>query len=143
MGSRGSGRAESWKVAMIVCWVIWKARCKLVYEGKQPFIERLAQEIVRLAKEMLSHGISMRNRALIIAWSRPPDGVIKTNCDAAWCRVTRRGGIGTMARDSLGVVQGSNTGTRPVDSTEEAEADAILLAVRLAIHHRWPRVIIE
>lgn len=32
--SRRPDAAKSWPRLMIVCWVIWKSRCKLVFEGR-------------------------------------------------------------------------------------------------------------
>lgn len=40
-GSSRGAKQHEWNKNMIICWVIWKSRCKLVIEDTQPYVEHI------------------------------------------------------------------------------------------------------
>lgn len=42
-----------------------------------------------------------------ISWHVPRGMIVKINCDWSWCRTLRRAGMGSVMRDSEGILLGS------------------------------------
>ncbi|PQQ11302.1 uncharacterized protein Pyn_11853 [Prunus yedoensis var. nudiflora] len=40
-------------------------------------------------------------------WQKPPAGMVKINCDAAWKAMSQRGGVGWVLRDHFGLLIGA------------------------------------
>lgn len=81
-------QANAWNRNMVICWTIWKARCKLAFEGVQPFLEHLVQEVARTMIEInqtTTRSVKRRLPNHNNTWTRPIDDSMKINCDDAWC----------------------------------------------------------
>ena len=77
-------------------------------------------------------------------WKKPYFGVTKINTDATWCKDTLRSGIGWVARDFAGVLQGAGgLGSLLFMSADAAEAAAIKEALEFCIAQKFDKVIIE
>lgn len=141
---RRANEVHSWPRLMIVGWVVWKARCKFIFEGNPPVLDQVLREIDRLGQEMAkpprTHG---QQQQLMIAWYRPPRNTIKINCDASWSATTGRRGVAVIARDDSGHVVGGSSYVKPAISAEVMEAEAILAAVNLSYRMGWTRVMFE
>lgn len=99
---RGACQETAWHRTMITRWIIWRSRCKLMYDNQQPNVELIVQEVIRTTEErkVTQSEMATPNRPTISrGWERPGADIININCDAAWCANTRWGGIGVLARD--------------------------------------------
>lgn len=76
-------------------------------------------------------------------WKRQSQDAIKINCDATWCRSTKRGGIGVIARNHNGEVVGGYHGLEVADNDEYLEAHVVYEGIRLAVENRSGEVVIE
>ncbi|KAM2075262.1 hypothetical protein ACFX1T_038167 [Malus domestica] len=77
-------------------------------------------------------------------WHKPGFGTIKINTDAAWSKVTQRAGLGWVARDFAGVLQGvGGSGSMRFHSAAAAEAAAIREALEDCLLRGFGNVIIE
>lgn len=131
---------------MITSWSIWKSRCTLVFEHKQPSTTHLLEKIHKAATEMNifnSYRVAQGRTPTNDRWTRPDNNTIKINCDASRCPVTGQGGIGVIARGQDRHICGGWHGASNEGSIEELEAKAVLHAVQLAVEKRWPRTVIE
>lgn len=69
---------DSWRRYIVICWVIWKAMCKLVYENVQPYVDSIMHEIQSIMQEMIQLGPRTRQMTTVTAWSRPPNMLSKS-----------------------------------------------------------------
>lgn len=47
------------------------------------------------------------NTAELQRWHKPPAGLVKVNCDAAWSAQPLKGGVGWVIRDTFGLLLGA------------------------------------
>ncbi|CAN6541779.1 unnamed protein product [Malus baccata var. baccata] len=79
-----------------------------------------------------------------VCWKKPCFGMIKMNTDAAWCKASQRAGLGWVARDFAGVLQGAGgTGASSFHSAAAAEAAAIRGALEFCLLQGFVNVIVE
>ncbi|XP_050156314.1 uncharacterized protein LOC126630260 [Malus sylvestris] len=77
-------------------------------------------------------------------WKKPAFGMIKINTDAAWSKATHRAGLGWVARDFAGVLQGAGgSGSMSFHSASAAEAAAIRIALEGCLFRGFGNVVIE
>lgn len=68
----------------------------------------------------------------LVRWRRPAFGVLKFNCDGAWCAKTCKGGYGWVLRDFAGLLHAAGgEGGLFFSSTIVAEAAAIRAALQV------------
>ncbi|KAM1852989.1 hypothetical protein ACFX14_009013 [Malus domestica] len=80
----------------------------------------------------------------LVRWNRPPYGVLKINCDGAWCGKTRKGGYGWVVRDFAGLLQtASGEGGLFFNTEAMAEAAAIRVALLVCIELECEEVEVE
>ncbi|KAB2595083.1 hypothetical protein D8674_030533 [Pyrus ussuriensis x Pyrus communis] len=63
---------------------------------------------VYVGKGYLAEGLFKKESSFAgqrVRWKRPPYGVLKINCDGAWCGRTCKGGYGWVLRDFAGLLQ--------------------------------------
>lgn len=87
-------------------------------------------------------GARIRNASVHIpretqTWRRPNRRWIKINCDASWCRETKTGGIGVIARNADGCVVGGENLKASEWNIEALEAEDILVSVKFAREKDW------
>jgi hypothetical protein len=90
----------------IMLWSIWSERNMIREEGHRRSPETIARAI-RLYAGELEATKHPRQRALTSRterWVRPPEGVLKLNCDASFISGERCGGWSFLIRDSDGDV---------------------------------------
>lgn len=75
--------------------------------------------------------------------SPPRRGWFKVNSDAAWKKDTNRAGIGVMIRDSKGLLCGGSAESMICHSVLEAEAEAALGGLKLALLSNYRKVTME
>ncbi|CAB4283451.1 unnamed protein product [Prunus armeniaca] len=75
--------------------------------------------------------------------SPPRRGWFKVNSDAAWKKDTNRAGIGAMIRDSKGLLCGGSAESMICHSVLEAEAEAALGGLKLALLSNYRKVTME
>lgn len=74
-----------WRLCMITCLCIWKEGCKCAFENKQPNLTWVIQDITRDYGEIMANMQRQQlgqNQSLRL-WTKPNEGVIKINCNAA------------------------------------------------------------
>ncbi|CAN6716714.1 unnamed protein product [Malus baccata var. baccata] len=107
---------------VFVMWRNWKSRNEMVFKG---FLVN-PMEMVNLAR----NGASFAGQ--LVRWKRPPYGVLKINCDGAWCGKTRKGGYGWVLRDFAGLLQ-TASGERGLFFNTDAMAEAAAIRVALLV----------
>lgn len=92
------------------------------------------------SKECNSHSPQNSNET---GMAKTRKGLDQNKLDASWCRETKIGGIGVIARDEEGrMIGGANRRTTGWN-IESLEVEAILLGGLLAMENSWGRLIIE
>lgn len=67
-------------------------------------------------------------------WNRPAFGVLKINCDGAWCGKTWKGGYGWVLRDFAGLLRAAGEeGGLFFNSSAMARAAAVRTALHVCI----------
>ncbi|KAM1525601.1 hypothetical protein ACFX10_010048 [Malus domestica] len=102
---------------VFVLWRIWKSRNEMVFNGvlvnhmemvhvvrKQILEFRSAKGVERGETDELELGLVEHFAGQPIRWKRPMFGVLKINCDGAWCGKTGKGGYGWVLRDFAGML---------------------------------------
>lgn len=143
---RGTGSKHRWYLCMVVCWMIWRARCTLVFQNTTPSMDFLTQETHRIVVEMQGLNNSMpavESHRSTHPWRRPLQGTITINTDAAWNTSTKQGGIEVIATDHEGTVQDGWLGKAVGAPAEDIEARAVLEGVQLARRNGWQNVVIK
>ncbi|XP_008352384.2 uncharacterized protein [Malus domestica] len=138
-------------------WRLWKNRNEVVFKGlhRQPLEVldlwrkninefREATDSVEGDVEAKAKGNHPATARTTPHRQRPKFGTIKINTDAAWCKDSRRAGVGWVGRDFAGVLQAAGgTGTMLCQSAAAAEAIAIRSALSACINHGFNHVIVE
>lgn len=79
-------RDMTWELCSFTCWSIWKARCRLAFENKQPNPTAIILEIRKAQGELIPPkvgGSRILTRVGNVAWRRPEEDDIKVNCYAS------------------------------------------------------------
>lgn len=121
---RNNSRALSeirWHLTLITYWLIWKAMCEFVFQGKAPdhavvtakvrkaYNEISMLQVNRFSQHRRDQQMMCSTEPLVETeptWRRLVLSTIKINCDATWSSITGRGGVGVLARNHEGEVVG-------------------------------------
>lgn len=129
-------KTEKWHLCMLICWQIWKTRCKLVYVDKVANMEAVSRDIMRTRTELASQIIRTRRRATpcpVEQWRTPEEGQIKINVDATYVSSSRQGAVRVIVRDHEVRMMYRWHGRSMGDSTEELEATTLLQGIQIAV----------
>ncbi|XP_070679333.1 uncharacterized protein [Malus domestica] len=139
----------------VVCglWRIWKCGNRVVFD-KIAVDPREAVELFRQhwsdielaagegGQKACRHDLQVRGVGG--SWSKPPFGMIKVNCDGAWCSRTGNGGFGWVARDFAGIFKvARGVGSVPCQSSLMAEAEAMREALLACVERGFEMVQVE
>ncbi|XP_028769893.1 uncharacterized protein LOC114727356 [Neltuma alba] len=123
-------------VVAYVCWYIWKARCGLIFENKNPDLNWIliaastgVNELWRVKRWSESHSVSSANELEDMVWSPPPPNSLKLNVDGSFVIGTNRSGVGFVLRDAQGQVVDLFCQKGRVLSAFESEAEALHQAI--------------
>ena len=123
---------------------IWKSRNHLIFQGGLADVNK-AMSNVRIkfleASKVFSSSIHPSLEPPILIWSPPPQGWIKINVDAAMSN--SKSTLAVVARNHLGIAISLWGREHHLCSPAQAEAEAILWAVQIAIQERWSMIIVE
>uniref|UniRef100_A0A803P1W4 Uncharacterized protein n=1 Tax=Cannabis sativa TaxID=3483 RepID=A0A803P1W4_CANSA len=123
-------------------WRIWYRRNILVNEKKMIYNKLVVEWILeyieryRKANGLYFHGTSDGYRPVITyKWVKPPDGIIKINCDAGLDILNARAGFGLVKQDSSGGILPMATWPFHGKVTHVMdEATTILYCIGLCVH---------
>ncbi|OUZ99522.1 hypothetical protein BVC80_531g21 [Macleaya cordata] len=116
-------------------WMIWKARCKRVFEAVDPNALNIifaALNYIQLYSTDKPTVAPNTQLNIVRTWSPPPVGFFKINFDASYIINNDHIGIGLVLRDYMGVCRGCKMIPSSSLSAEEAEGMAALEAVKWA-----------
>jgi ribonuclease HI len=129
---------------------IWLRRNAVVFEGEfltpGVLVKQASDQLEawRKAEESRRLGNPSCSRPRSMGWQRPPFGVIKLNWDAAINKVTRRMGVGIVARDAGGAVVAVRCASRPhITDPATAEAMAVWMLADFSITLGHTQIIAE
>ncbi|KAL6200585.1 hypothetical protein ACLB2K_030366 [Fragaria x ananassa] len=132
-------------VVSFLCWSIWKARCRFVYQGQPLSPIHSSRQASTLVADFLAANAPVGSIGAIASpmqWFPPPVGTFKVNVDASW-HPPNRTGIGVVIRDSdRRVIAGTSLSCRS-NSVIEAEATASLAGINLAASLQLMEIIME
>ena len=138
---------EQWTISLKMALIvdeIWQTRNHIQFQDGGADVLNAKQNVQKKFLEILkvySPIIHPPQEQVSVKWSPPPQCWIKINVDAALN--SSRTALASVARDHHGEVL-FLWGTRhQLCSPAQAEADALLWAVKLAIHGQWSSVIFE
>ena len=139
------GRKYVQMVVEIICWQIWKDRCRKVFKRRNPEsirsirkIRAVIEDLMKIESEKDANKVKNGESINVIEeeWKRPREGWLKVNCDGAFDNGNEvRGkdaGIGVVIRDENGRVVTGVAKKVIVNSSIEAEAAALGEGVMLA-----------
>ncbi|KAL4304565.1 hypothetical protein GQ457_10G010000 [Hibiscus cannabinus] len=132
-----------------LCWNIWKARNKWVFQGIKNDPIEVWQEAAHAAEEFTLSSMlcnptpESHNSEVSHSWMPPPPGFVKINCDAAFLSPSKEASIAVIIRDYSGKVVGGATKLVHALSIAAAEAFACRLGVFTADREGWQNIIIE
>ncbi|KAI8571718.1 hypothetical protein RHMOL_Rhmol01G0141200 [Rhododendron molle] len=129
-----------------ICWGIWKARNKYVFEKKNPKLEEV---IERAKKDVVDYLQAVYKRvqrhragdARLGRWVAPPPSVLKINCDGAFKSPYSLAAFGVIVRDNGGSAQLWRCGRVLVSSALAIEAWALRIACLVAKEQNLQEVI--
>ncbi|CAN6695621.1 unnamed protein product [Malus baccata var. baccata] len=138
-------------------WKLWKNRNDAIFSGsplppteilevwKRNVAEyRAANERVDLGSKSPASNGDLEVVRRPVCWKKPCFGMIKVNTDAAWCKESQKAGLGWVAQDFAGVLQGAGgTGALRFHSAAAAEAAAIRGALEFCLLQGFANVFIE
>ncbi|KAL2905726.1 hypothetical protein RDABS01_004436, partial [Bienertia sinuspersici] len=137
----GDGRIR----VMMVCWVIWGACNRRLFEGEWPdpvatvaYVDKLMGEVASTFK-----GERIKAPATVSRWCAPPRGLVKVNVDAGLLGSNALG-VGVVAQDDEGAAM--FCASVQMEGHLEprcAEARAILVGIQMAMEMGFDDVIIE
>lgn len=116
----------------IVCWVLWKARCSLLYSS-QPLSSVLVLREVRSLAAALTTSLpgSKVVRPIAVYWHFPPPAVLKLNVDGSVLGNPGSAGAGIVLRDASGCVKAALSVSLGSCTNVEAEILAAVHGLRL------------
>ncbi|KAL4333466.1 hypothetical protein GQ457_07G012960 [Hibiscus cannabinus] len=98
---------DEWGVRFaITCWLLWKRRCRLLFEPGEGMMEDVLRRGGRLVEEC-SRAPSVNTgapagRLRTSTWSKPRVGWVKLNVEASVSTIDRSAGVGGVFRDNQG-----------------------------------------
>jgi len=95
---------------LVICWVIWGAWRKALYEDvfQSPlstfgFISKYLDDLELAGfSEKSTATMPMKTKQHALKWIAPPEGFLKFNADGAVARTGDKGAVGVICRDSAG-----------------------------------------
>ncbi|KAL4312838.1 hypothetical protein GQ457_01G036830 [Hibiscus cannabinus] len=96
---------DEWGVRFaITCWLLWKRRCRLLFEPGEGMMEDVLRRGGRMVEEC-SRASSVNTgaqtgRLRTSTWSKPRVGWVKLNVDASVSTIDRSAGVGGVFRDN-------------------------------------------
>ncbi|KAL3825323.1 hypothetical protein ACJIZ3_021352 [Penstemon smallii] len=144
---KGKTDSKTFELCTIICWSIWHARNKWLFEGIQnaaPSIVIFARNYQTTLWSNFATVLRPQRQVTNMSWKAPLAGFVKINFDAAVNSRVGRCGLGVVARSEHGICVGwrSVCIRQSLDPTA-AEARAALLAVEFAKERNWSKVIVE
>jgi len=120
---------------VVTLWFIWSERNCIREEGRRRPAEAIVRSIELYANENLlqhtSKPTQVGQRKQV--WRRPPNGVLKLNCDGSFLPSEKSGSWGCLIRDSDGdVVQAGRGKINNLLSAFQAELIACLQGIQMA-----------
>ncbi|KAM5550535.1 hypothetical protein ABKV19_027609 [Rosa sericea] len=132
---------------MYMLWSVWKERNLRVWEQKHSNASDVAlRASTRLAEFRLHNGKFGVNvqHSRVAKWSHPPSGMLKVNLNGSFLAASRKGGLGFVIHDSVGIMlAGGACPLRNLLSAEHAEALACQAAVQFVLQHNMMPVLFE
>jgi hypothetical protein len=129
---------------------IWMRRNTVVFEGEFLSLVTLVRQALDQLKAFHKVENSCRyanpvcNRPRGASWQRPKVGFVKFNCDAAINKVTRRMGVGIIARDAGGAAIAVMCASRPyITDPATAEAMVAWMLAKLSLRLGYYQIIAE
>ncbi|XP_028784473.1 uncharacterized protein LOC114740485 [Neltuma alba] len=133
-----------------ICWGIWKARCKFIFEkvevdpwlcvaGAMRLVRDFSEATVRNRRRLTSSNIEERKEK----WVRPVRGRIKLNIDAAFCHKSGRAAVGIVGRNEEGEFIGGLGKEVEVATPFMAESLALIEAYKCADFLQGKMVTVE
>ncbi|XP_074318863.1 uncharacterized protein LOC141655696 [Silene latifolia] len=148
---REMGKRE-YGLMMVVCWAIWEARNRVIFDGGGVAVEDVVRRVQRVLEEIDGElvvrgkdegGSKETGGVQGDEWRRPSSGWVKLNVDAG----VKDGvgvGVGVVCRDSSGkVLWGMTHNRREVWEAHVAEAVAVLEGLEQAREAGHDRVVVE
>ncbi|KAL4304165.1 hypothetical protein GQ457_10G007230 [Hibiscus cannabinus] len=90
----------------IMCWLLWKRRCRLLFEENVGVLDDVLVTGNRLLMQTRDAFTvlagSYARSAVVRLWSRPPPGWVKMNVDASVSIADQTAGVGGAIRDDTG-----------------------------------------
>lgn len=120
-------------------WQIWKHRCKCVFEHGDPDPIGVASSAYQAASEYLAAQVgtprapSLVNVSESSLWCPPLPGHFKINTDASWNSSSLSCGLAAILRNDCGALVNGFSLFGSACSAEAAEAQAVLLGLKLAV----------
>ncbi|KAG8379989.1 hypothetical protein BUALT_Bualt07G0147000 [Buddleja alternifolia] len=139
---------EERKLFLILCWAIWSARNKMLWEKIQPnplsIVLGVRSYLDAFSKINLSSCLSSPGKSVPSRWTRPTSDIIKLNFDGAILSQVGGAGLGVVARNSNGECLAWLMRFVPhIYDPETAEAMAAREAIDLARRHGWDHIVVE
>ncbi|KAM2449128.1 hypothetical protein PS1_019258 [Malus domestica] len=105
---------------------------------------RAAHETAKMSNAVGARGETVSYAGQPVRWKRPRFGVLKVNCDGAWCASTFRGGYGWVVRDFAGMLLAAGgEGGLFFNKAAMAEASAVRAALLVCRERGFTEVEIE
>ncbi|XP_028765313.1 uncharacterized protein LOC114723286 [Neltuma alba] len=125
-----------------ICWGIWKARCKYMFEHVDVDALSCVTGALRLVRDQWD-AVGNKKGPLVVdqcldcqlRWSKPVMGTVKVNIDAAYCARTRKAAIGMIGRDWAGRFLGGVG--KMVDANSAFMAESLGLLEALENRDLW------
>ncbi|KAM1442372.1 hypothetical protein ACFXTO_010366 [Malus domestica] len=142
---------------VFIMWRIWKCRNELLFKGaeanpmegvnvvrSQIMEYRASHDPAKMPTTVDVVGEAAFYAGRPVRWKRPKFGVIKVNCDGAWCESTLREGYGWVVRDFAGMLLAAGgEGDLLFNKAAMAEASAVRAALMVCRERGFAEVEIE
>lgn len=141
-------RREDLGEILQICWAIWKARNRFVFENCPLKPEEVIEHALKANKDYLFAVCSGSNNTFprqvgALKWVPPASSCVKINLDGAFNSSRGLAAFGVIARDSGGLAQWWNYGKVLVTSPLAIEAWALRIACVMAEERNIDRAIFE
>lgn len=134
------------KMVILLLWFLWSERNIIREEGRRRSAEVLGRSIRIYSDEIMKTRSEKERRKTKAknSWSKPPEGVLKLNCDASFAANSQSGSWGFLIRDSEGEVALSGRGkVNHLMSAFHAELISCMHGVQAAIDLGIGNLILE
>lgn len=102
---------------VFIMWIIWKSRNEMIFHdvlnNPMEMVDLVRKQVLefRVCSSEVKHdsgGCEVAATVVFaghpVRWKQPDYGVIKVNCDGAWCTKTCKGGYGWVIREFAGLL---------------------------------------